>query len=245
MYRVRNCAAPNDWSVSMKTYFRWGFRTLAMAITAAATVAPAIVKADESGVYVAAIGGFNMMSNQAFQFTPPVGASTTNQAQLGSSWLAGGTLGYRLNNSSRIEAEYIYRRNKVSGVAVPQFAGATATGDYNSVQIMANGLFDFAEWSIGTAKARPYIGVGLGLAQEVDTDLSAPGRTGLEFSGNKFTYQLLTGVRIEYDSGLFSGIGLSYGKTSKVKMKGSSSTTGIVTSDYEPLSIRISAGYRF
>jgi outer membrane protein W len=229
----------------MKTYLRWGISALAVAITTTPLGVQTSAKAADSGVYVAAIGGFTMMSNQAFQFTPVTGASSTNQARLGSSWLAGATLGYRLNESVRVEAEYIYRRNKVSSVAVPQFAGASATGDYNSVHIKANGLFDVAEWSIGTAKVRPYIGAGLGLAQEIDTDLNAPGRASLEYSGNKFAYQLLTGVRIEYDSGLFSGVGLSYGKTSKVKMKGSSGTTGMVTSDYEPLSIRISAGYRF
>lgn len=229
----------------MKTLFFRGLSACALAVATAGTASPNPVRAAETGFYGAVVGGLNLMSNQAFQFTPATGASVTNQARLGSSWLAGATLGYRLNDNARLEAEYIYRRNKVSGVAVPSFAGASATGDYNSVLIMANAAFDLTQWSIGTAVARPYIGAGLGLAQEIDTDLSAPGRTSLEYSGNKFAYQILAGIRIEYDSGLFSGIGLSYGKTSKVDMKGSSGTTGMVTANYEPLSIRFAAGYRF
>jgi outer membrane protein W len=201
--------------------------------------------ADSSGVYAAITGGIGAVKDESFQFTPAAGASVTNTARLGSGWLAGATVGYRVNETIRFEAEYIYRDNKLDAVAVPQFGGATATGDYNSVHIMANAAFDFANVPIGTARLRPYVGAGLGWAQEIDADLVAPGRTNLEFSGNKFAYQALAGLRIEYDSGLYSSIGLSYGGTSNIKLKGSSGTTGTLTADYQPLSIRISAGYRF
>jgi len=103
-------------------------------------------------------------------------------------------------------------------------------------------LKDFDGWSTGWATFKPYVGAGLGIAQEVDTDLNIGGLQ-REFSGNRAAWQLLAGVNWQYRSPWFAGVGLRYIDAGTVRLK--SSGLGQLDVDYKGIGLDVRLGYRF
>ena len=219
-------------------------RLLGLAAVGAVTLSPLAAEAAEGdasrGPYVEIFGGLSTLGDQKFDFTPTASAKANGRLDLGSGWLGGGALGYRVNESVRIEAEVFYSRNKVKGATA---AGLTATngGDYASVAIMGNALLDVARYETDFAVFKPYVGVGLGLIQEVDADLKGGVPAQFQQSG-KLAYQLRGGVRWQYESGATAGIGIRYMKADKPVLTG---PRGRVDSGYAPLSFTASIGWSF
>ena len=155
--------------------------------------------------------------------------------------MAGGSVGRYLRPDWRIDADYNYRTNKLGSTSVTGLDPRQSDADLASVLIMANVLKDFDGWSTGWATFKSYVGAGLGIAQEVDTDLNIGG-VQREFSGNRAAWQLVAGVNWQYRSPWFAGVGLRYIDTGTVRLK--SSGLGQLDVDYKGIGLDVRLGYR-
>jgi opacity protein-like surface antigen len=194
--------------------------------------------------YVTGSLGSSLIGDPSVTYTPPAGPPGSGKFKLGNGLMTGGTLGWNLAPDWRIEADYNYRTNKLSSTSVPGLDAAQSDADYASVLIMANLLKDFDGWTTGFATFRPYLGAGLGIAQEVDTDLKIGG-VEREFSGNRFAWQLLAGVNWQYRSPWFAGLGLRYVDAGSLRLDSSPPGLGEIKADYRGFGLELRLGYRF
>lgn len=195
---------------------------------------------DQSGFYAAAVGGLSTLSDRTYDYTPTGAASAVGVADLSGGYAFGFALGYDFSQAFRAEAEYIYRTNDLGTVSTPGL-DTTTGGDLASVTVMANAYYDVASFEVGSATVEPYVGLGLGFAQETDTDLETAA-SALQFSGNSFAYQALAGVNWTYDSGVFAGLGVRYTDAGRMRLTGDA---GELRVKYAPVAVTLSIGYRF
>lgn len=195
---------------------------------------------DDTEFYIEARGGVSIVPNPQVRFTPQAGAEQAGRIDVSNGYLGGGAVGVRFADSVRIEGEIMYRNNSVRSVGVPEFSQANA-GDFNSVVLAANAYYDLKGTKLGSAALRPYAGAGLAYIQELDTDIVSPSRSA-QFSGNGLGFQLLAGVNLEWESGLRAGIGARWTSLSSTQLTG---TLGQLRSDYNPVAVTASVGYRF
>jgi OOP family OmpA-OmpF porin len=158
--------------------------------------------------------------------------------------IAGGAVGYRLSPDWRVEAEIAYRSNTLKSVGVPGLDRNPADADLASLMFMLNGYYDFAPITTSFAVVRPYVGLGIGIAQEVDADLSLGGRPA-EFSGSRAAYQLLAGVNWHYRSRWSAGLGLRYTDAGTVDMTSDRAGAPALRTRYGGLAVTAGIGYRF
>ena len=194
--------------------------------------------------YVTASSGVSFISDASATYSPTGNPSGKGKLDLGNGFMAGGTVGWHLYPNVRIEADYNYRRNKLGSTSVPGLDRNPSGADYASVLIMVNVLKDFNGWSTDWAEFKPYVGAGLGIAQEIDTDLDIGG-VAREFSGDDRAWQLLAGVNWQYRSPWFAGIGIRYIDAGTVRLKSSPSGLGAIKADYEGPGIEVRLGYTF
>ncbi len=129
----------------------------------------------------------------------------------------GGSVGRQLGSNWRVEAAVMYRSNKVKEVSSPGFDLKPADGDLASLFLTVNAFYDFDALKLGPANLRPYLGVGVGRAQEVDTDLSAGGGA-REFSGSGSARQVMAGLRWDYGSPWIADLGVSVARTGSIRL---------------------------
>ncbi len=194
--------------------------------------------------YVTGSFGASLISDPGASYTPPGGPLARGSLRLGNGSMAGGSIGWHLRPDLRIEADYNYRTNKLRSTSVPGLDAAQPDADLASVLIMANVLRDFEGWNTGWARFKPYVGVGLGVAQEVDTDLNVGG-VPREFSGNRAAWQLLAGVNWQYRSRWLAGAGLRYVDAGTVRLQSTTAAGGGIRADYKGLGLETRVGYRF
>ena len=217
--------------------------SVSSAIVLAATPARAQDTAQSSqdwGFYVNAIGGLSFLSNRTYDYDPVSGLPAEGNANIGSGYLFGGAVGFEPIENVRIEAEYIYRSNSLNSLGFAPFEDATGD-DLASVTIFGNAYYDLVEFDTDWASFKPYVGAGLGLAQEIDTDIVTPD-INAQFSGDGFTWQLMTGVNWYYDSGLFAGLGARYTNAGTLSLTGDN---GTIRTKYDPFAVTLNVGYRF
>jgi len=195
---------------------------------------------DNVEIYAEARGGLSILPNTTYNFSPSAGPAERGKANTEAGYVVGAAIGLRFNDSIRVEGEYLYRSNGLKSVALPTFSTANS-GDFNSVVIGANALYDLKGTTVGAARLRPYFGAGLAYVQEVDTDIVSPTRSD-QFSNDRIGYQLLAGVNLEWESGLRAGLGARYTSASSVKMQG---PLGEIEANYRPIALTASIGYRF
>jgi opacity protein-like surface antigen len=217
---------------------------VALLLAAAAPLCAAQSSVESPRWYVTGSLGSSFISDPGIRYTPAGGAPVDGQFKLGSGFMAGGTIGWYLRPDWRIEADYNYRTNTLRSASAPGLDAAQADSDFASVLIMANVLKDFDGWSTSVATIKPYVGAGLGIAQEVDTDLRVGG-VQREFSGNRAAWQLLAGVNWQYRSPWFAGVGLRYVDAGALRLKSSPSGFGEIKADYKGLGLDVRLGYRF
>lgn len=194
--------------------------------------------------YVTGSLGTSIISDPGATFTPSGGTAGSGKLKLGSGFMTGGSVGWHLRPGWRIEADYNYRTDKLGSSSVPGLDASQTDADLASVLIMANVLKDFGGWNTGWAAFKPYVGAGLGIAQEIDTDLDVGG-VQREFSGNRAAWQLLAGVNWQYRSPWFAGMGVRYVDAGTVRLKSSLSPLGEIKADYKGLGLDVRLGYRF
>jgi hypothetical protein len=155
----------------------------------------------------------------------------------------GGAVGRHLGSNWRVEAAVMYRSNKVKDVSSPGLDPKPSDGDLASLLLTLNAFYDFEAFKFGPANLRPYVGVGLGRAQEVDADLTAAGAA-REFSGSGSARQLMAGVRWDYGSPWIADLGVSVVRTGDIRLapSGAGSASQL---KYRTTSVVARLGYRF
>jgi opacity protein-like surface antigen len=211
-----------------------------------ASLAPSAAFAQRSATvtdapwYVLLTGGASMVSDPNVTL-----GGASGRLELGSGTTFGGAVGRRFGDSLRGELEISYRSNALKGATVRGLDASQPDGDLAALFLMANVYYDFAPIPAGPARFRPYVGLGLGFAQEVDTDLRARGAAA-QFSGSGAAWQLALGVNWDYGSRWIAGVGLRYTDAGRIDMTGSGAVAGqTLDLRYRAVTASASIGYRF
>lgn len=215
--------------------------TSGVLLALAGTTVP--VAASEAATwYATGTFGFASQSDQklAYSRTGVVGAASST-LPLDNGFLAGGSMGRYINDSWRIEAEFIYQ-----SVDHPTFTlaagGPAGEGNYASTSIAVNALREFDLF--GSPTTRTYVGLGAVYATEIDVDFETSG-VEKSFSGSGSGVQALLGARYSFGERAFVDTGIRYLLVSNVDLEGEEGAVGSIKADYEPLAVTISFGWRF
>jgi opacity protein-like surface antigen len=193
-----------------------------------------IALADERPWYLTLDGGISDTGNPAF-----AGGRLDTRTGLG----YGGAIGRHLGTNWRVEAAVMYRNNPVRSVSSPGFDARPGDADWASVFLTVNAFYDFDDFKLGSARVRPYLGLGLGRAQEVDTDLTAGGAP-REYSGSASARQFMAGLRWDYGSPWVADVGVSLTRSGRISLAPSSGGTAVDTK-YRATTVMARLGYRF
>ena len=155
----------------------------------------------------------------------------------------GGAFGRHFGPNWRVEAAIAYRNNPVRRVSSPGFDTDPKDADWASLFLTVNVLYDFDGFRLGTAQVRPYVGFGIGRAQEVDTDLRVGG-VEREYSGSGSARQMMFGLRWSYGSPWVADIGLTLADAGTVNFKAQASPQSF-SARYRATSAIARIGYRF
>lgn len=139
--------------------------------------------------FITALTATTAQANQDFYVGGITGLNwvdTFRDTHLG--YMVGGSVGYRLPENFRVEAEVSYRNNRFKKES------STHTGRLTTVSYMAHLLYDFpCSWVV-----QPYAGFGLGYAHQkeahkffVDEDTFRD-----HFKRNGFAWDLIAGVAV-------------------------------------------------
>lgn len=213
---------------------------LCASLAPSAAFAQRAATATDAPWYVLLTGGASMVSDPNVTL-----GGSSGRLELGSGTTFGGAVGRRFSDSLRGELEISYRSNAVKRAGVQGLDASQPDGDLAALFLMANVYYDFAPIPAGPARFRPYVGLGLGFAQEVDTDLRARGAAA-QFSGSGAAWQLALGVNWDYGSRWIAGVGLRYTDAGRVDMTGSGGVAGQnLDLRYRAVTASASIGYRF
>uniref|UniRef100_UPI0030DA2702 outer membrane beta-barrel protein n=1 Tax=uncultured Maricaulis sp. TaxID=174710 RepID=UPI0030DA2702 len=138
-------------------------RWLPLALCGACLCVPALAQADENfdaerGFYVA-VRGYGSIGDQ-------------NNLIFDDSREVAGAIGYRVNHSVRLEAEYGFRWANIAGLN----GASTASGDFTSRSLGVHAFYDFREGK----RLRPFLGAGGG-AGGLDFTFSGPAAINPDF----------------------------------------------------------------
>jgi opacity protein-like surface antigen len=111
------------------------------------------------------------------------------------------------------------------------------------VFLTLNAFHDFGAFKVGTASVRPYLGLGVGRAQEVDTDLTVGGAP-REYSGSASARQFMAGLRWDYGSPWVADVGVSLTRSGRISLAPSGGGTAVETR-YRATTVMARLGYRF
>jgi hypothetical protein len=155
----------------------------------------------------------------------------------------GGVIGRQIGPDFRVAAAVMYRNNPVRQVSSPGFDARPGDADWASLFLTVNAFYDFPGFKLGSASVRPYVGLGIGRAQEVDTDLTAGGAA-REYSGSGSARQVMAGLRWDYGSPWTADLGVSRADSSRIRL---APTAGGATEEarYRATTITARLGYRF
>ncbi len=194
----------------------------------------------EENWYASAKLGFNTLGDQTVSYAGPGGSSSGN-AEFDGGFAAGGAVGYKFGNNWRLEGEVLYRTSELDTADISGL-GTFTEGDYSSVAIAVNGLYDFDLF--GNEKIKTYVGGGIGWLQEIDIDFE---QNGVEqsFSTDDIGFQAMFGARYELGENWFIDAEARYFYASDVEMTAEDNAIGRVTADYDPLTLAVSVGLVF
>jgi opacity protein-like surface antigen len=193
---------------------------------------------DYEGPVLKLHGGLNFALDSDFD-----GSNSTSfpsgEASLDTGALVGMAGGYRFNRNFAADLEYTYRTNDINKIEGTGGTRIADGGDLASVAIMANGsyYFDFAEsWS-------PYIGLGIGFLQEIDSDVELVGISDQkDLEDQVFAWQAMIGAEVPLDESW-----RLYGEGRFMSAPGPdlSNNNGSYGVDYNNLSLIVGVGYQF
>ena len=208
-------------------------RLVAITVLAGASFCAADAQA-EGDWYATAKFAYNTLDDQDIEYTA-AGNTVNGRAEFDGGFAAGATGGYRFNDNWRLEGEVLYRTNDLDTANIPG-VGTFTDGDYSSVAIGVNGLYDFNLF--GSDKTRAYVGAG------VDIDFEENGVES-SYSGDDIGFQVMLGARYDMSERWFLETDVRYFFASDIDMSGEDNAVGSVSADYEPLSVTAGIGWRF
>lgn len=214
-------------------------RLVAITVLAGASLYASAAQA-EGNWYATAKFAYNTLDDQDIEYTA-AGNTVNGRAEFDGGFAAGATGGYRFNNSWRLEGEVLYRTNDLDTASIPG-VGTFTDGDYSSVAIGLNGLYDFNLF--GSDKTRAYVGAGVAWLQEIDIDFE---QNGIEssYSGDDVGFQVMLGARYDMSERWFLETDVRYFFASDIDMSAEDNAVGNVVADYEPLSVTAGIGWKF
>ncbi|MEO0716628.1 MAG: outer membrane beta-barrel protein [Planctomycetota bacterium] len=149
-------------------------RTLLLAAAAACSLVScratgAQARPDRAGgFYAKAFLGAGVLEDAEANFEAPGGAITDGEGSFDAGALAGLALGYRPDDRWALELDFTYRSNDVDEIVESGGGISGTSGDFASTALMLNAFHEFdTDWALD-----PYVGLGFGLATEVDLDVN-------------------------------------------------------------------------
>ncbi|MFM1847290.1 MAG: hypothetical protein RL417_764 [Pseudomonadota bacterium] len=183
-------------------------------------------------------GGLNFTLDSDFDGSSSASFPSGN-ASLATGAIVGMAAGYRFSRNFSADLEYAYRSNDIDKIEDPAGARVADGGDLASVAIMANGYyyFDFASnWS-------PYVGLGLGFLQEIDSDVELVGISDQkDLEDQVFAWQAIIGAEVPLNE---SWRLYGEGRFMSASDPDLSNDNGSYSVDYENLSLLVGVGYQF
>ena len=143
---------------------------------------------------------------------------------------AGGAFGYKLDDF-RLEAEFRYLRNKVKGDIKDANTREELKVHFNNYAYMANGYYDFNEFTF--QNFHPVIGAGVGYSR---VTLSVADDDGTISEGfNALAYQVMPGIAYDVNDQISANLSYRYLGTTKLKD---------IDTSYQSHSINLGLTYR-
>jgi opacity protein-like surface antigen len=207
-----------------------------------ATVLAAATPAQADGIYIGAFGGVNFAQDSDFSYDPGGGYDVELDVQHDTGWLAGAAVGYAFDFGLRAEAEAAYRMNDFDQFEIAGF-GYDLDGDVSTLSLMGNLWFEAPL----TAAFRPFVGVGVGMAQvslnDVEAPVIGPG-TFVDDSDWVFAYQVGGGVAYRFTPGWDVTAEYRYFATDDAEV-GVEGTSGDGEYEYSSHSVLLGVRYTF
>jgi len=201
-------------------------------------------------IAICGFGGAAIAQERPWYVTVDAGLSSTADPGFAGGRLStrqgmayGGAIGRQMGQDFRLEAAVMYRNNPVRQVSSPGFDARPGDADWASVFLTVNAFYDFSGFKLGTANVRPYVGLGIGRAQEVDTDLTSGG-TAREYSGSGSARQVMAGLRWNYGSPWTADLGVSRADAGTIRLAPTGGGAA-VDARYRATTITARLGYRF
>lgn len=196
------------------------------------------------------VGGAALAQERPWYLTLDAGVSNAGDPEFAGGRLFtrqgmayGGAIGRQIGSDFRVEAALMYRSNTVRQVSSPGFDPRPSDADWASVLITVNAFYDFPGFKLGSASVRPYVGLGFGRAQEVDTDLTSGGAA-REYSGSGSARQVMVGLRWDYGSPWTADLGLSRANSGRLRLAPTAGGAG-EDARYRATTVTARLGYRF
>ena len=216
---------------SSSTALRSGF-LLAASLLLASNSAHA--GTEPNGLYLDFFGGFSGLTNGNL-----IQSGATSKGNYDGGTIVGMALGKHLNKDWDLEVEWFYRSNEISSVTGGAFNGVSE-GDFASTNLMFNALYNF----YASDKIKLYCGLGVGLMQEVDIDMTIGGGE-QEFSHNWVpAAQLILGASYPINSSFSATAEVRYHYASSPDLEASNGGSRL-KADYSGYSALIGLRYSF
>ncbi|MEM1436356.1 MAG: porin family protein [Pseudomonadota bacterium] len=212
--------------------------TLLFTHTLALTLATAPhARAESNNSFYASIyGGIGGLAETNTRFS----TGSSGDVDFDPSFTGGGALGYAWNRW-RFEGDLTYRTNEISGAANSLPTGSS-NGDFSSLSLAANALYEFD--LIPGGRARTYLGLGLVYVQEIDIDFElSPDE--VSYSDSEFGVQLIGGAAYRLSDRWELLTDLRYLPLGSISLDGERSADGSVDADYDHWSLNVGLRYRF
>jgi opacity protein-like surface antigen len=188
----------------------------------------------DGGLYLDFFGGFSGLSNGNL-----IQSGATSKGNYDGGTIVGMALGKQLNKEWAVEAEWFYRSNDISSATGGAFNGVSE-GDFASTTLMFNALYHFH----ATDKVQLYCGLGVGLMQEVDIDMTIGGAS-QEFSDNWVpAAQLILGAAYPINATFSATVEVRYHYAASPNLEAASGGAGI-KADYSGYSALLGLRYSF
>ncbi len=210
-------------------------------VSAVATVTSTAVFAKEpAGSYINLyVGPSNLSSTNLSESRPAPGGLVSGKATFSSGLGLGGAYGYRYGNGWAAEIQWDYRRHDLKNIG-----GSQIDGDFASNILFVNGYYRFDKMG----SVRPFVGAGIGWAQEVDFDITRNGQSLSYSRSGGAAFQAIVGGEIDV-SDRWSLVGdVRWTRVNSGTFKAENASSGGVLTGkpkYQPVSLNLGVTYKF
>ncbi|MFN3261138.1 MAG: outer membrane beta-barrel protein [Pikeienuella sp.] len=197
------------------------------------------VGAAAEGPYLKALGGASFLLDQTARRAGGGAAEASFDAGYGFGLAAG----WEFTPNLAAEIEYLYRTGDAGSFAPGGFG---AGGDLASVIVSGHLLYTLDGWEApgGVGRLRPFGGVGVGIVQEVDFDISGGAAAGEYSDSGAIALQARAGLRWDIDANWGLGLEARYLNAGSPTLKRSGGGESLKVR-YETIDAFVSLSYRF